>query len=581
MRDKENTEELKSLRRAAEERLGQMAAPIEELTEDEVRALAHELQVHQIELEMQNDELLRAQEEIEESRAKYSDLYDFAPGGYLTIDKKGKVLEANLTAATILGRERGRLKESSLYDFIEKSEKDKLYSHINETIESKIKQSTELCLADSTEGGEERHIRLDSVLEKEQDKEAHCMTSLIDITDEVMAAREKEKLQAQINKTQRMESIGRLAAGLAHDINNTQTAIRGLGRLGKKKIEKTDPLYELFDEIDKVSGRTEALTRQLLIFGRNRPPTQSLLDLNETVNHLTNMLEVLVGKNIVIKRELGASLWTVMGDNGEMEQVITNLVLNARDAMPDGGVISIKTENISIDGESDKSPDFLEEGRYIRFSVGDTGAGIPDEDIVRIFEPFFTTKHMSNNAGSGLGLAVVYRIIKEHNGYIDVDSKVKTGTTFDIYLPVVELASEADKTLLNKERPVESLRGSGEGILLVEDELIVLKATTRNFENEGYLVFNAASSKEAIEIYKKNRGKISLVISDYGLPDMDGLKLIEELQLTDPALKAIVCSGYVDKDIDLERIESKGILFYSKPYAIDSLLVKIKDLIEN
>ena len=344
-----------------------------------------------------------------------------------------------------------------------------------------------------------------------------------------------------------MDAIGRLAGGIAHDFNNILTAIKNFSSLGIKKAGDSDPaVLNIFEHIRTASFRAINLTKQLTTFSQKEFTRIVNADMNKVTDNLLLMLKHLIGENITISTALDPDLWPIRGDVGKLEQVITNLVINARDAitaMTNGGVITIQTRNIMIDEGTCRnipdSPDspYSMSGRFIHISVKDTGIGIAEENLYHIFEPFFTTK--KSGSGAGLGLSVVYGIIKDHQGWINVTSKERLGTTFDIYLPTIE-KDAVEKT--NDRNNIQELRGSGERILLIEDEDMVLISTSMSLVGEGYTVFEADSAHSAMDIFHREGGRFHLIMSDLVLPDKDGLTLIQELLLLNPKLKAILNS---------------------------------------
>ncbi len=372
-----------------------------------------------------------------------------------------------------------------------------------------------------------------------------------------------------------MEAIGRLAGGIAHDFGNILTAIRNFSSLGIKGTRESDPYAcNIFDHINTASFRAMNLTRQLLTFSRKDFTRIVNIDLNRIINNLFAMLSHIIGEDITIVTDYTPGLWTIQGDSGKLEQIITNLVVNSRDAMPAGGTILIRTENIVIDNGMEIP--YSRPGQFVRLTVEDTGIGISKQNINHIFEPFFTTK--KNGCGSGLGLSVVYAIINDHKGWINVASEEGVKTTFEVYLPAVDVSSES---CTEKKSILEDRTNKGERILLVEDDSIVRLSTRMALVKEGYEVLEAESSAAAIRIFQEENGRFHLVISDLVLPGQNGLQLIKELLKLNPGLKAILNSGYIDKPIDRSEIEKSGILFLNKPYEIEDVLDAIRELMNH
>ncbi len=398
-----------------------------------------------------------------------------------------------------------------------------------------------------------------------------------DITERKKMEEAKDKLQAQLLHSQKMEAIGILAGGIAHDFNNILTAIRNFSYIGMKKYHDPGmPANELFDNIRKASHRASTLARQLLTFSHREPTNLKLLDMNMLIKDLLVMLTQIIGEDISIKTVLDTELWRVMGDSGKMEQLLMNLFVNSRDAMPKGGTITVMSENITIDNDSSCGQPPLCPGRFIRLTVNDTGTGIKKEHMQHIFEPFYTTK--KNETSSGLGLSVVYGILEDHKGSVNVVSEEGKGASFMVYLPAVstELHKKDDVTAF-----AENYMGRGERILLVEDDAQVRESTRMFLTDEGYVVLDVENAMEALNVFNKNKGGFSLVISDYILPGKNGLQLIEELRRLNPHLKTILISGYMNRQENLEEIEQSGIRFLRKPFDVEEILCVIREVLRD
>lgn len=397
---------------------------------------------------------------------------------------------------------------------------------------------------------------------------------MLDITKRKKAEKEKEKIQEQLLHIQKMEAVGTLAGGIAHDFNNLLTAIRGSLDLALDMIGKKHPVYEELEEINIATTGATDLTRQLLLFSRKHLTQFTYLDLNKLITDLLKMLHRLIGEDISIVTALDNHLWSVFGDTGTLEQVIVNLTVNARDAMLDGGKITIQTDMVHLtDIDCGMIPE-AHPGSYVRLSISDTGKGISKDIIDRIFEPFFSTKGPTK--GTGLGLSVVYGIVKDHKGWINVYSEEGKGCVFKIYLP----GSKVKVTeTIKKERSIQDLKGNQEKILLIEDEKCVREFTTRALERNGYQVFVAKTATEAYELFKEKSECIDLVLSDVVLPDLSGVQLLEQLQKERSDLKIMLTSGYTDSKSQWTVIKEKKIPFLQKPYALTDLLAAIAGVI--
>lgn len=390
-----------------------------------------------------------------------------------------------------------------------------------------------------------------------------------------LAEKEKEMIQAQLLQAQKMESIGRLTGGIAHDFNNLLTIIRGHADLAMMKANEAHPLYRHLKQIYSATGRAANLTHQLLLFSRNKPTELTYLNINKKIEELLKMLSHLIGEDIAIQIDLEPDLRTIRADAGNIEQVIMNLTVNAKDAMPKGGKLVFKTENVTLDKGDCKDIFELEPGEFVCLSIEDTGTGMDKETLQHIFEPFFSTKEAGK--GTGLGLSVVYGIIKRHGGCINVYSKPGLGSKFKIYLPVVSAKPEPEDEF--KTISLQKLQGNGERILLVEDEEELRKLTTSMLGENGYVVFEAANVEEAIDIFEREKRRFHLVFSDITLPDKTGLQLIDQLLSRKPDLRVLLNSGYLDEKLQWTLIQERGFRLLQKPYALADLLQAIRDVI--
>ena len=394
-----------------------------------------------------------------------------------------------------------------------------------------------------------------------------------DITDHKKAEEEKAKIKAQLLQAQKMEAVGILAGGIAHDFNNLLTAIQGCAEMIMLNIDETDPSYQDLKEIRASTARAADLTRQLLLFSRKHFMELKSLNLNDTIESLMKMLHRLIGEDIVIKTQLEQELWTVRADRGTVEQVIMNIAVNARDALPDGGQLLIKTKNVPLENPPIDGLQDGRSGKYVRLSIADNGVGMDKETMQHCFEPFFSTKEFGK--GTGLGLSVVYGIVKRHQGWINVYSEPGQGAEFKIYLPTVTVKPERETV---NSYALEQYQGTGERLLIVEDDHNLREFTMRALHNNGYIVFGVESAKESLEVFEREKGNFDLVFSDVVLPDKTGVELVEELLTLKPGLKVLFSSGYSDHKSQWPVIQRKGYRFLEKPYALSDLLMAIHEL---
>ena len=394
-----------------------------------------------------------------------------------------------------------------------------------------------------------------------------------DITDRKKL--EEEKIQAQLRQSQKMESIGTLAGGIVHDFNNLLTPIKGYAELAMTDMDKTNPIYDDLNEISSVADKAASLTQQLMLFSRNQPVCVINLNLNKIIEKMSKMLKRIIGEDIEIKIDLSPDLWNINADESRIEQIIMNLTVNAHDAMPNGGTLTVKTENVTLGEEQYIDIPESYPGRFVRLSIQDNGKGMSNEVVQRIFEPFFTTKGIGK--GTGLGLSVAYGIVKQHNGWINVYSEQGKGTIFKIHLPAV---LDKKETVIQKEVKYRDVTGHGERILVVEDEQAIRDFISKVLLKNGYVAFLTGNVKEALEIYKKEKGKFHLIISDVVLPDKTGIELANQILLDNPKLKVIFSSGYLDDRSQWKMIQKKGFKFLQKPYELNKLLSAIKEVLE-
>lgn len=350
-----------------------------------------------------------------------------------------------------------------------------------------------------------------------------------------------------ILQSQKMEAIGRLAGGVAHEFNNLLTGIMGFSELLLARIDDNSPLRKDIEAIKKASKRAALLSSQLLAFSRSQKALLTVLDLNVLIVNIEKILRRLIGKNIKLVTHLDPSLEHVKSDSGLIEQLIVNLAINARDAMPEGGKLTLKTENILLNADDCKDILNARPGKFVCLSVTDTGIGINQEVIHRMFEPFFGTK------------------------------EVGKGSTFKIYLPVSSRkpVKKAEETI-----SLTSFSGNGESILVVEDEEIVLKLATRVLSENGYVVYEAANAKEALDIYDREKGKFNLVFTDVVMPGENGLQLVDKLLVQNSEIRVLFSSGYSDDQSHRDIIIERGFQFLQKPYTPTELLQVIKEVIE-
>jgi two-component system, cell cycle sensor histidine kinase and response regulator CckA len=427
--DKRSITDAELRRRAEAASAGRAAhAPedLESLSPDEIRRLVHELRVHQIELEMQNEELRRAQADLDAARARYFDLYHLAPIGYVSVSEKGLLLEANLTAAGMLGVVRSALARQPMTRFIVPEDQDVFYRHNRRLFESGEPQASELRM--QKKDGTKFWARLESIVSQDEDGANVCRTAVSDISvqkqaDEDHVKLEHIRLETQMQQTQKLESLGVLASGIAHDFNNLMGGIFGYIDLAIAK-SKDETVSQYLKKAVATIDRARGLTAQLLTFAKGGAPLQKITPVFPFIRDTVQF--ALSGANVSCRFNAAEDLWLCNIDTTQIAQLIENLVLNAQQAMPDGGTIDVTACNCHLEGQELPS---LTRGDYVRVSIRDYGIGILKESLPRIFDPFYTTK----TKGRGLGLATCYSIIHRHGGTIDVESEPGRGSTFHVF----------------------------------------------------------------------------------------------------------------------------------------------------
>jgi len=386
------------------------------------------------------------------------------------------------------------------------------------------------------------------------------------------AEAEKATLEAQLQQAKKMESVGRLAGGVAHDFNNMLGVIIGHTEFAMDQVTPGQALHADLEEIRKAAKRSADLTRQLLAFARKQTIAPKVLDLNATVDGMLTMLKRLISEDVELVWQPGAGLWPVRVDPSQVDQILANLCINARDAISGGGKVVIKTENTVFNRTACAGKPGLVPGEYVGLTVSDDGCGMDEETLSHIFEPFFTTKKAGE--GTGLGLATVYGIVKQNNGWIDVSSEPDQGATFTIYLPrhmSPELASPPDVS----PKPAELAH---ETILLVEDDRALLSLTGRMLELQGYTVLAANSPGESLRLAREHAGKINLLLTDVIMPEMNGLDLATKLREFDPYLKCLFMSGYPADVLAPHGVLDDDLRLIQKPFSRNELFEKIQEI---
>ena len=395
-----------------------------------------------------------------------------------------------------------------------------------------------------------------------------------DVTASKNAEKEKISLEQQLIQAQKMEAIGRLAGGVAHDFNNMLSIILGNTEIALQDLDETDHRKSNLREIYKAAQRSTNLTKQLLAFARKQTIDPKILNLNQVLDDMLKMLKRLIGEDIDLTWKPAQNLWSLKIDPSQIDQILANLCVNARDAIKNVGKVTIETNNISFDEAYCKEHVGFNPGDYVMIAFSDNGSGMDKQVLDKLFEPFFTTKGVGQ--GTGLGLATVYGIVKQNNGFINVYSELGEGTTFKIYLPVHSIPAVSNQKNFTK----TSLTGN-ERILLVEDEKAILRMTKMMLERLGYTVLTASTPNEAISIVEaSNFNAIHLIITDVIMPEMNGRDLSKKLLRLNPDLKCLFMSGYTANVIAHHGVLDTGVQFINKPFSTQDLATKVREVLD-
>lgn len=516
----------------------------------------------------------RSFQRLKQSEDKYRTILESIEEGYFEVDLQGHFTFFNDSICKMTGYSKNELLGMHYRDYTTPEMSKKIQSNFNEV----NRTGNPVELADYEIKRKDESIGIleltASLMKDTSDRPVGFRGLVRDVTQRKLAEKEMKKLEVQLQQAQKMEAVGTLAGGIAHDFNNILQTIFSYTQILLMKMNQSDPEYEKLGIIEKSVRRASDLTRRLLIFSRRVDTKLDLVDLNEEVVHVSKMLERMIPKMIRIELHLAGDLKAIRADVGQMEQILMNLGVNARDAMPEGGRLVFRTENVILDEEFCKTHLVARPGEFILMSIADTGHGMDKGIMEHIFEPFFTTKETGK--GTGLGLAMVYGIVKNHSGFITCKSAPGEGATFDIYFPAAtqQLKSEVR---IEKETPIP--RGS-ETILLVDDEQTIRDLGKEILTEYGYRVMAAHDGESALEHYKRSPTQIDLVILDLIMPGMGGRRCLEELFRVNSRIKVVIASGYSVDGYTKEMIDKWTKGFIHKPYEVKQMLREVRKVLD-
>ncbi len=533
-----------------------------DLTSRELLAANAELRLERADLERRVKERT---ESIRRSEARYRDLFEGSRDVIYVASPEGRLLDINPAGVELFGFE----SKQEMLEFVDLTraipDRPRLLARLEET---GFLRDEEFQLTDRK--GNKITVLATILARRDSHGRIHNMLGIVrDVT-------RQRVLERQVLEAQKMEAIGRLAGGVAHDFNNLLTAIIGYADLIRQSVPADDPMAAQLEQVRRAGRRGADLTRQLLAFSRRQVLKPIVLQLNEVVTEIEKLLRRVISEEIDLQTDLDPDLRPVRADRGQVEQVLMNLAINARDAMPDGGAILLATRNVVVGPDQANGPPGLEPGSHVLLEVRDTGIGMDEKTLDQIFEPFFTTK---DSGGTGLGLSTVYGIVRQSGGRIRVTSAPGEGSTFQIYLPSVAGQPESEPDV----HSIAGLPLGRETVLLVEDEPVVLAFVDQFLTRQGYTVLVASDGREALEVAGGFEGKIDLLLSDVVMPRVNGIELCQAMVRSRPDLKVLLMSGYTGKRLaaDAEAANLERSHFLQKPFTAEQLGWKIRDVLES
>lgn len=523
-------------------------------------------------LEREKAEVLSLIHQLKESEALFRSQFEFGNIGIAITTADKRWIRANERLCSMLGYSEGELQQKTWPELTHPEDLEDDRANHDRMVEGKI-ESYEMDARLVHKSGQIVSVHLNVSCFRNPDRSVRfVISSLLDTTEQRQAEQERQKLEKQLVQSQKLESIGRLAGGVAHDLNNLLAPVIGYAEMLSIESSEKDPRRDRIEQIKKAGLRARDLVNQLLAFSRKQTLEYAALDLNQTIKEFEPLLRRTIREDIRITILPSPGLPTVMADVGQIEQVILNLAVNAADAMSGGGTLTIETASTTLDQEYAHAHTAVKPGQYVMLAISDTGQGMDEETLAQIFEPFFTTK---GELGTGLGLATVYGIIKQHGGNIWVYSEPGKGTTFKVYLPV----SDEKNVERRIENPTMSHWEGSETILLAEDNDQVRDLARAILEQQGYVVIAAKNGEEALEKSESYEGPIHLLLTDVIMPEMNGKQLFEKVSSSYPDLVVLYMSGYTDDVIARHGVLEQGVNYLQKPFSFEALASKVRQVL--
>ncbi len=518
---------------------------------------------NQISVALQNASLF---EQVKQSERLYADLYDQSPDMYHSVDKNGVIVSCNATESHILGYSKDEIIGKHLTFLYPTANYSQVRDHLQKIFDGESLRTIEEQVL--RKDGSLIDVSLNTSLVHDNDGKPTLVRMVLrDITA-------RKLIETKLLQAQKIDSIGNLAGGIAHDFNNILTSILGSASLMRRRMSIEPQWMKYVDLIETASRRGAALTRQLLTFARKNNPYVRTVDVNMIVDETRRLFEATIPKSIVVRVVLSPEPIFIEADEGQIQQALLNLCLNSRDAMPNGGMLTITCKPVTLTEADAQQIAEAKPGNYVMLTVVDSGVGIPPNVMGKIFEPFFTTKEQSK--GTGLGLAVVYGVIRGHNGYVNVDSEVGSGTVFTLYLPRVMQARRAPKATAEGKKIV----GGNEHILMIEDEASVVEIGVDILRELGYQVQVVRNGMEAIQLLSEGRNIFHLVVLDMNMPKIGGRATFEFIKKHNPEIKILVCSGYSAQMLEDGKFMNSINGFIQKPYELDDFAGTVRSILD-